>query len=78
MSATVKVLYFGAATEMAGRAEEEIVASDTTMLRREILARYPAMKGLTFRMALNRVLLKEESLLKENDIVAILPPFEGG
>jgi molybdopterin converting factor small subunit len=78
MSATVKVLYFGAATEMTGRAEEEIAADETTALRRKILERYPAMNGLTFRMALNRVLLKEEALLKENDIVAILPPFEGG
>lgn len=78
MSVTVKVLYFGGAMEMAGRAEEEIAAGDTTALRREILERYPAMKGLTFRMALNKVLLREEALLRENDIVAILPPFEGG
>lgn len=75
---TVKVLYFGGAMEMAGRAEEEISACDTTALRREILERYPAMKRLTFRLALNRVLLREEALLKENDVVAILPPFEGG
>ncbi len=78
MSSTVKVLYFGAALEMTGRAEEEIGAGDTASLRRDILDRYPAMKELTFRMAVNRVLLKEESLLKENDIIAILPPFEGG
>ena len=78
MSATVKVLYFGAAKEMAGTAEEEIAAGDTKALRHEILKRYPAMRGLNFRMALNRVLLNEEALLKENDIVALLPPFEGG
>ncbi len=78
MSATVKVLYFGAAMEIAGRAEEEIEAGDTATLRGDILERYPAMNKLTFRMALNRVLIREESLLKENDIIAILPPFEGG
>lgn len=78
MAVTVKVLYFGAAMEMAGKAEEEIAAGDTAALRRELLRRYPAIEGLTFRMALNRVLLTEETLLKENDIVAILPPFEGG
>jgi sulfur-carrier protein len=78
MSDTVKVLYFGAAQEMAGRAEEEIEAGDSAALRRVILAKYPAMKELPFRMALNRVLLSAESLLKETDIIAILPPFEGG
>jgi molybdopterin converting factor small subunit len=36
------------------------------------------MAALPFRLALNRRILKEESLLKDNDTVAILPPFEGG
>ena len=78
MSAMVKVLYFGAAQEMAGRASEEFTAGDTAALRRVILEKYPAMRNLVFRVALNRILLKEESTLKENDVIAILPPFEGG
>ncbi len=78
MSYKVKVLYFGAAREIAGRSDEEIEADGTAALRRGILERYPAMMDITFRMALNRVLLREDSMLKENDIVAILPPFEGG
>ena len=78
MSDVVKVLYFGAAQEMAGRASEEFAAGDTAALRRVILEKYPAMRNLAFRVALNRILLKEESLLRENDVIAILPPFEGG
>jgi len=78
MSYTVKVLYFGAAMEISGMPEEMIEAGSTDALRRGILDRYPAMRDITFRMALNRVLLIEDSMLKENDIVAILPPFEGG
>lgn len=78
MSARVRVLYFGAAQEIAGKADEELAAADTASLRREILEKYPAMRNISFRMALNRTLLREEVDLKENDLIAILPPFQGG
>ncbi|MDF1560272.1 MAG: MoaD/ThiS family protein [Bacteroidales bacterium] len=78
MATQVKVLYFGAAQQVAGKASEDFTAEDTASLREQILERYPAMRRVTFRLALNRNLLKEESLLKENDMIAILPPFEGG
>lgn len=78
MSAKVRVLYFGAAQEIAGKADEELTAGDTASLRREILDRYPAMRNISFRLALNRTLLREESDLRDNDLIAILPPFQGG
>lgn len=78
MAARVKVLYFGAAQQVAGHASEEYTADDTLSLRRQIIERYPMMCNVTFRLALNRNLLKEDSQLKEDDIIAVLPPFEGG
>ncbi len=78
MGGLVRVFYFGAAQEIAGKADEELTAGDTASLRREILGRYPAMRNISFRMALNRTLLREDSDLKENDLIAILPPFQGG
>ncbi len=78
MAARVTVLYFGAAQQVAGHASEEYAADDTLSLRRQIIERHPGIVRVTFRLALNRNLLKEESLLNENDIIAILPPFEGG
>ena len=74
----VKVLYFGAAREMAGKATEEFTAGDTASLRRMILEKYPRMRNLPFRIALNRICSRKNASLKENDIIAILPPFEGG
>lgn len=74
----VRVLYFGSAQEIAGKAAEGFNAGDTASLRRQILEKYPAMNALPFRMALNRSLLREETALGENDIIAILPPFQGG
>jgi molybdopterin converting factor small subunit len=78
MAARITVLYFGAAQQVVDKASEEYRADDTASLRRQIIERHPGMCRVTFRLALNRNLLKEESLLKENDIIAILPPFEGG
>lgn len=78
MATRVIVLYFGAAQQVAGIASEEFSAEDTLSLRRQLIEKHPGMCRLTFRLALNRNLLKEESLLEENDIIAILPPFEGG
>ncbi len=78
MSAAVTVLYFGVAEEVAGKPSEIMSAGDTVSLCRKIFEKYPSMQGIPFRLALNRILLKEECQLKENDIIAILPPFKGG
>lgn len=78
MAAEVKVLYFGAAEEATGKSEEVLMADDTASLRSQIIALYPVMARIPFRMALNKTMLREESGLKESDIVAILPPFQGG
>jgi molybdopterin converting factor small subunit len=78
MSVIVKVLYFGAAQEIAGVSVEELEAEETQALRSILLDRYPGMKTMPFRMALNGSLLKDHAILKEGDKIAILPPFAGG
>ena len=78
MDISVTVLYFGAAEATTGRKEEEFLAEDTAALRRQLITRYPELARIPFRMALNRTLLKEESVLQKSDIIAILPPFQGG
>lgn len=78
MKAEVRVLYFGAAEEVTGKSEETIMAGDTASLRNLLISTYPALKQIPFRMALNRILLKEDSVLQKNDIIAIMPPFQGG
>jgi len=78
MGTEVMVLFFGKAEVAAARREETFTAEDTAALRRQLLDKYPAMAGIPFRMALNKTILKEESALNKNDIIAILPPFQGG
>jgi len=78
MKAEVRVLYFGAAQEATGKSEETIMAADTASLRNQLISRYPALKQIPFRMALNRTLLKGDSGLQKSDTTAIMPPFQGG
>lgn len=74
----MKVMYFGIAQEIAGTVEEELVAESTALLRGMIAEKYPRMNTVRYRLALNGRLLTEESSLKENDKIAVLPPFAGG
>jgi molybdopterin converting factor small subunit len=78
MAENIKVLYFGAAKDAAGKAEEMFAADDTDSLGKLLTDRYPALSSIPFRMAQNRTLLKGNSVLNESDVIAILPPFQGG
>ena len=78
MEANIRVLYFAAAAEAAGTTEELFTAADTESLRRQLTERHPALASVPFRMALNKSLLKGDTLLNANDVIAILPPFQGG
>lgn len=74
----VKVLYFGIAREITGKAEEELEAHDTAGLRHLINVSYLQLRKVPFRLALNGSLLKEEAMLETGDKIAVLPPFAGG
>jgi molybdopterin converting factor small subunit len=74
----VKVLYFGIAREITGKAEEELEAHDTGGLRHLINVSHPELRTVPFRLALNGSLLKEETMLETGDKIAVLPPFAGG
>jgi len=78
MEAKIRVLYFAAAAEAAGTAEEMFTAADTESLRRQMTEKHPALSSVPYRMALNKSLLKGETRLNTNDVIAILPPFQGG
>ena len=77
-NAMVTVLYFGDARDVTGIPSEMLPAGDTGALVSMIMEKYPDMRDIPFRLALNRTLIKEESPLRDNDIIAILPPFRGG
>lgn len=74
----VKIRSFGQLTEITGTAELLIEASDSDLLRAHLIKSFPELAGRNFAMAINKQLVRENTRLEENDVVALLPPFSGG
>ena len=51
---------------------------DTNGLVSELNKRYPSLAGTKYMMAVNKQTVTANTILKEDSIVALLPPFSGG
>ena len=75
---TVRVLLFGPVADLLGKAEEIFEnQTDLSSLKETVFKKFPQLKNLTFRIAVNQE-LKENAALKDGDEIALLPPFSGG
>lgn len=81
----VRVLFFAASREAAGRNEEEIELSNgatTSTLLQHLVQCYPGlesvMKSCVFAVNQEYVPISQGAELKDNDEVAIIPPLSGG
>lgn len=53
-------------------------ATDTNELQCYLEENFPELAMVKYKLAVNKLLVQENSKLKNNDIVAIMPPFSGG
>ena len=75
----IKVILFGQLVDLAGRSGFDIdEAADTRTLQQKIHASFPALAGVTYRIAVNKKVVTENTALPEEVTVALLPPFSGG
>ena len=75
----IKVLYFGVLAEVAHKSfgvYENVVSFDDLKLR--LFDETPELQNYNFRFSLNNKFVSGSPELKENDEVALLPPFAGG
>jgi|SRR5579864_2042352 len=79
----VRVLFFGALADAAGRRAETVVLADRASVS-DLLAMYEAklpqvgaMRG-SLAVSVNQEYAKPSATLRENDEVALLPPVSGG
>ena len=75
---TVRILAFGRIAEITGRAPQITVAGDSDELQQILWQRFPELKGLKYKIAINQRVITEKTVLPENAEVALLPPFSGG
>jgi molybdopterin converting factor small subunit len=74
----IEIMSFGQLAEITGAAAFFAEASDSEQLKLVLAERFPALKDRKYALAVNKQLITSTTILKENDIVALLPPFSGG
>lgn len=78
----ISVLFFGLAHELSGVRQlpmEVPVGTDTSRLRQMLAEQYAGLDDrLGYALAVNEVHCAQSVMLKEGDVVAILPPVSGG
>ena len=73
------VLVFGQITDITGESSIKISGvADTNGVIHLLHKNYPHLQSLEYSIAVNKNIISESTLLKNNDTVAILPPFSGG
>jgi molybdopterin converting factor small subunit len=78
----VQLMSYGALSDITGSEvfELEIPQQALTLaeLKLLLLARYPALEGKTFRMAVNERFVGDDFEVLSGVKIALMPPFSGG
>lgn len=74
--------YFGMLAEKTATQKETLRISNNSLsveeLNHLLFNKYPSLKEMNFKVAVNQTIANPSLLLKENDEIALLPPFAGG
>ncbi|SEM28427.1 molybdopterin synthase sulfur carrier subunit/molybdopterin molybdotransferase [Chryseobacterium taichungense] len=74
---TVKIISFGRLKEILGP-DFEIESENTDELLSQLTEKFPQLKDLKVRSAVNQKIISENKALQNNDVVALMPPYSGG
>jgi len=75
----LKLKYFGLIAEAIHKSEEDfLLVENLETLTLQLESEYPKLKDLNYKFAVNQTLVATNITLKENDEIALLPPFAGG
>jgi molybdopterin synthase sulfur carrier subunit len=75
----ITVLAFGRVAELTGKSSFVVNDVDsTTQLKQKLEEDYPALKSISFAIAVNKKMATAAMPLDDNATVALLPPFSGG
>jgi molybdopterin synthase sulfur carrier subunit len=80
MNVTLK--YFGLLADITQLKEEQFSFDEETIsvsvLKSKIENSYQNMQNTTYNIAVNQTMSDLKTVIKDNDVIAFLPPFAGG
>ena len=75
----IRVMIFGQLSDIVNSHELTLTGiSDTNSLVSELNNRYPLLAGSRYVMAVNKQTVTANTVLNDDSIVELLPPFSGG
>jgi len=75
--AIVKIISFGRLKEILD-SDLELEAENSDDLLNQLNEKFHQLKDLKLRIAVNQKIISENIELKNNDVVALMPPYSGG
>lgn len=75
---SLKIILFGRLADIAGDSVTVEDVSDTDDLVKTLHKNYPALAETKYIIAVDKQVIKENTNLNNNSVVALLPPFSGG
>jgi molybdopterin synthase sulfur carrier subunit len=79
---TITLKYFGLLADITSKKEETLLLEDETMalsfLKNKMETQYEALQNTTYTIAINQSLTGIDANIKDQDVIAFLPPFAGG
>jgi len=74
----INIMPFGQIAEITGADAFQLEAADTDQVQQALYERFPALEKRAYAIAVNKVIVKDNTMLSSGSVVALLPPFSGG
>ncbi|TCD07600.1 MoaD/ThiS family protein [Pedobacter frigidisoli] len=74
----IELVTFGKISELIPNQKIEVEASNTDELQTNLEQLFPNLASMKYKLALNKDIVQSTQELRNNDIIAIMPPFSGG
>ncbi len=75
----IQLISFGKIAEFLANQQLDIEEiSNTNELQLHLEKTFPQLANMKYKLAVNKTLIQQNTLLKDADQVAIMPPFSGG
>jgi molybdopterin converting factor small subunit len=75
---SLRIILFGKLADIAGNSVAVSDVADTDSLVNALHKNYPELAQAKYIIAVDKQVIKGNTILKNNSVVALLPPFSGG